>query len=166
MISILYSIFQTSGIFFLMMKQEILLELAVRSQEFINSHYRQWMGRGSEVAGSSFQICKLSHTGLFSINSACPQSCSSFSCLLVLNGPSDKSVLRDSSYIDVAFLLWYIFPSHTLLPLIKTLKLCKFPFNCSLFYLLGNSKCVIAVIPCLNPFVLAHGTKKKPIPCC
>lgn len=45
-----------------MMKQDILLELAVRSQEFINSYYRQWMGRGSEVAGSSFQICKLSHT--------------------------------------------------------------------------------------------------------
>ena len=50
--------------FFLMMKQEILLELAVRSQEFINSYYRQWMGRGSEVAGSSFQICSLSHTGI------------------------------------------------------------------------------------------------------
>ena len=47
-----------------MMKQDILLELAVRSQEFINSYYRQWMGRGSEVAGSSFQICKLSHTGI------------------------------------------------------------------------------------------------------
>ena len=39
-----------------MMKQKILLELAVRSQEFINSYYRQWMGRGSEVAGSSFHL--------------------------------------------------------------------------------------------------------------